>query len=379
LQWVKKREALNGARVFRFTPNMRNCSASPLPASRGRNILPRHGQDLAERTGPDRRELEMTSPRSVYWNPELRLALSDVDETVADLYCPAEPGMLDALTRLLDDGIVLVLITGQSVQNVEQRVVMNLPAQLRQRVAVGACSGAELWGYSTTGERRKAAFYTADSALTAEQSAAWRAIIQQLIAEFRLVPFPPMPISDFRRQHGEEPWHVLLDDRGPQITIEFPNAYQLSDAACDRLHCRLGSRFEGQDLRIPVLQRAQQLLDAHAVPVTARIAGMFALDLAIAGVDKARAVQEVTTPAVLRHLGLGPTMPNPGEIEVWGDRFSQLSGTDWLMCRPIERGVRAVSFRNENPAEFPQGFNIRLWDGAHRLHAGLLEYLEGRF
>ena len=56
----------------------------------------------------------MASPRSVFWNRELRLALSDVDETVADLYRPAESGMLDALTQLLDDGVFLVLITGQS-------------------------------------------------------------------------------------------------------------------------------------------------------------------------------------------------------------------------------------------------------------------------
>jgi hypothetical protein len=95
-------------------------------------------------------------------------------------------------------------------------------------------------------------------------------------------------------------------------------------------------------------------------------------------VDKARAVEEALTPTVLRGLGLGPNMPRAGEIEVWGDRFSQFSGTDWLMCKPIDRGVRAISFRNENPAEFPKGYNIQLWDGAHRLHVGLLEYLESR-
>jgi hypothetical protein len=316
--------------------------------------------------------------RSVAWNHELRLVLSDVDETVADLYCRAESCMLHALARLLDQGIALVLITGQSVKNVEQRVVMNLPAQLRQRIAVGACSGAELWGYSNTGERNATAFYAADSALTAEQRAAWRVVIRQLITEFRLTPFLPMPIPDFKLQYGEEPWHVLLDDRGPQITIEFPNAYDLSNAACELVHRRLGSSFEGQDLRIPVLHRAKQLLEAHSVPVTPRIAGMFALDLAIAGVDKARAVDEALTPTVLRSLGLGPNMPRAGEIEVWGDRFSQFSGTDWLMCKPVDRRVRALSFRNENPAEFPEGYNIQLWDGAYRLHMGLLEYLESR-
>ena len=319
----------------------------------------------------------MAFSRSVVWNQKLRLILSDVDETVADLYRPADPGMLDALTRLLDQGISLVLITGQSVENVEQRVIMRLPATLRQRIAVGGCSGAELWGYSTTGARNATAFYQAASALSVEQKKAWRVIVQQLIAEFQLVPFAPMPIDDFRRQHGE-PWHVLLDDCGPQITIEFPNAYQLSDAAHEQVRRRLGNSLDGRDLRIPVRQRARQELEALGIPVTPRIAGMFALDLAIAGIDKSRAVEEALTPSVLGSLGLAPEPPSANEIEVWGDRFSQISGTDWLMCTPVDRRVRALSFREEDPTEFPEGYNIQLWDGEHRLHAGLLEFLESR-
>ena len=106
------------------------------------------------------------APRSVSWNKKLRLILSDVDETVADLYRPAEPAMLDALARLLDQGSALVLITGQSVDNVEQRVVMRLPARLRRRTAVGACSGAELWGYTPDGARNAAPYYTVENTLS---------------------------------------------------------------------------------------------------------------------------------------------------------------------------------------------------------------------
>src|ERR1700704_198850 len=111
----------------------------------------------------------MVMPRPVVRNQKLRLVLSDVDETVADNYRPAESGMLDALARLLDQGIALVLITGQSVDNVEQRVVMGLPARLRQRIAVGGCSGAELWGYSATGMRNAAPYYTAENTLRVTQ------------------------------------------------------------------------------------------------------------------------------------------------------------------------------------------------------------------
>ena len=135
------------------------------------------------------------SPK-VLWNEQLRLVLSDVDETVADLYRPAEPRMLTALSRLLEHGIALVLITGQSVANVEARVVMRLPARLRQHIAVGACSGAELWGYSPTGGRDQRPFYTAESMLTDKQKADWRAVILQLVREFRLLPVAPIPIAD---------------------------------------------------------------------------------------------------------------------------------------------------------------------------------------
>jgi hypothetical protein len=314
----------------------------------------------------------------VRWNDQLRLVLSDVDETVADLYRPADKGMLSALSLLLEEKVALVLITGQSIANVEARVVIGLPAPLRQRVAVGTCSGTELWGYSPTGSRDERPLYAAESALTTSQKTRWRTIIQQLVREFHLLPVAPGPIAEFRRQFGDDPWRVMLDDRGPQITFEFPNACELPAAVSKQISERLGIPLEGGDLRVPVAQRARQLLEMHAIPVTARMAGMFALDFAIVGFDKSRAVKEALGPAVLGRLGLGTTPPCPNEIEIWGDRFSQHAGTDWLMCRPVDRSVRAISFRDEDLSDFPQGYNIQLWDGVHRLHDGLLEFLEGR-
>jgi hypothetical protein len=320
----------------------------------------------------------MPPSRTVLWNDRLRVVLSDVDETVADLYRPAEPRMLAALTRLLEQRIALVLITGQSVGNVEERVVMRLPAPLRHQIAVGACSGSELWGYSSDGSRNAHPYYSAENVLTETQKTAWRIVIQQLIAEFRLSPCAPMPVDDFKRKFGDEPWRVMLEDRGPQITLEFPNAYDLSAVTQQQVCRRLDIASVGKDLRVPVSQRAQQLLETHKIPVTARLAGMFAVDLAIAGIDKARAVEEAFTSAVLDRLGLAGTAPAPDEIEVWGDRFSEAIGTDWLICKPIDRSIRAIAFRDEDPRDFPRGYTIQLWDGAHRLHAGLLEFLEGR-
>jgi hypothetical protein len=317
-------------------------------------------------------------PRShtLSWNDRLRIVLSDVDETIADLYRPANQRMLVALSRLLEQGIAIVLITGQSVGNVEERVVNAVPASLRRQIAIGACSGAELWGYSSAGNRHERPYYSAENVLTAENRKIWRDIVDQLIAEFRLSPFAAMPIADFRQQVGDDPLCVMLDDRGPQITFEFPNSYRLSAAARREICLPSDVSLEGCDLRIPISRRAQQLLDAHSVPITARLAGMFALDLAITGIDKACAVKEAFNPVVLDSLGLGDRVPSFNEIEIWGDRFSQEAGTDWLMCKPVDSRVRAISFRDESPSEFPSGYNIQLWDGTHRLHTGLLEFLE---
>ena len=316
--------------------------------------------------------------RTISWNDQLCLVFSDVDETIADLYQPAERQMVGAISTLLEQSVSLVLITGQGVENVEQRVVLELPAPLRRQVVIGACSGAELWGYSLDGSRKERPYYTAENVLTAENAKTWRSVVQQLIREFRLSPYAPMPVPDFRQKTGDESLCVMLDDRGPQITLEFPNAYRLSATARGEIHVPSSCPLEGDDLRIPIARRAQQLLDTHAIPVTVRMAGVFALDMAITGIDKSRAVTEAFNSGVLRDLGLGGRAPAFNEIEIWGDRFSQHAGTDWLMCKPIDSRVRAISFRDENPVEFPQGYNIQLWDGAQRLHAGLLEFLEGR-
>jgi hypothetical protein len=62
-----------------------------------------------------------------------------------------------------------------------------------------------------------------------------------------------------------------------------------------------------------------------------------------------------------------------------GDDFSATNGgTDLHMREALAPTVRSIDFRDEDPAELPTHLNIVLWDGAHRLQDGLLEYLTGR-
>jgi len=46
----------------------------------------------------------MSNKPSITWNPEIRLAVSDVDETIAEVYTPAEPEMITELSSFLSEG-----------------------------------------------------------------------------------------------------------------------------------------------------------------------------------------------------------------------------------------------------------------------------------
>jgi hypothetical protein len=48
------------------------------------------------------------------------------------------------------------------------------------------------------------------------------------------------------------------------------------------------------------------------------------------------------------------------------------------MSMALPATVRSIDFRQEDPTEFPEGYNIVLWDGQKHLHHGLLEYLQSR-
>lgn len=62
-----------------------------------------------------------------------------------------------------------------------------------------------------------------------------------------------------------------------------------------------------------------------------------------------------------------------------GDKFSVVKGgTDRHISEALPKKVRSISFRQEDPKEFLEGFNIVVWDGQKHLHEGLLEYLKSR-
>ncbi len=324
----------------------------------------------------------MSEIPSIKWNDKIRLILSDVDETIADVYTPAEPAMAAELSILLKGGTKLFMVTGGSMARVERDITNQIDPALRRDILVSHCSGSEVWGFTESGERREQPFYSVYEAnFTLELKQRWRDVVAQLVEGFALRPHPAQPKVDFWKEIGRDPLDIMLDDRGPQITMEVVNGIDLSNAQLSQLNYEVPLTHNKRDLRTAIQNRALQLLAEAAVPVTPRFGGNFALDFAIAGVSKTTSIQAVLTmPEVLATIGLKPTdVQDPAEIEIWGDKYSVLhGGTDRHMSEALPREVRSIDFRAEDPAEFPEGYNIVLWDGQQQLHHGLLEYLQAR-
>jgi hydroxymethylpyrimidine pyrophosphatase-like HAD family hydrolase len=318
---------------------------------------------------------------SLQWNPKLKLSLSDVDETIADVYTPAEPEMVVELSSFLSDGYRLFMVTGGSLGRVMAGITDFIDPKLRQNILVSHCSGAEVWGFREDGELRDKPFYSIyEETFSPELKKLWREKTQELIVEFGLRTHPVEPKIDFRKKFTD-PKDIMFDDRGPQITLEVVNGVDLSQEQLATLQHEVPETHGSRDLRIPILERAEQIFELAQVPVTPRLGGNFALDLAIKGVSKTTSIERVLKDsAVLGTIGLtADDLQDIETLEVWGDKFSIIrGGTDRHMSEALQPQVRTIDFREENPAEFEEGYNVVVWDGQKHLHHGLLEYLQSR-
>ena len=312
----------------------------------------------------------------------MRIAFSDVDETIADVYTPADPEMITELSSYLRDGGKLFMVTGGSLKRIRQDITNFIDPGLRHDILISHCSGAEVWGFTADGELREKPFYSVyEDTFTSKMKEDWRKVVGQLVEEFKLRPHPAQPKILFWEEIGHDPLDIMLDDRGPQITMEVVNGIDLDDEQLAKLPYEVPLTHGKRDLRTAIQRRATELLAQLDVPISPRFGGNFALDFAVHGVSKTTSIKSVLTmPEVLATVGLKPEdVQNPTELEVWGDKYSVLhGGTDRHMSEALPPEIRSIDFREENPAEFPEGYNIVLWDGHQHLHHGLLEYLQSR-
>jgi hydroxymethylpyrimidine pyrophosphatase-like HAD family hydrolase len=317
---------------------------------------------------------------AIKWNDQVRLIISDVDETIADLYIDATTQMIKELNRLLQQGIKLFLISGQSVSSIHRRIGAFIDPLLRKNIIIGHCSGAEVYRYSDDGVLDDKPLYSLyESRLDAQQKFKFREVISALINEFHLNVYPAMPIKVFKLQANDDPLAIMFEDRIAQITFEVVNGYSLTIQQVTRLGLIFPQEREPYDLRDLIMQRAQYVLGEAGVPIEARLGGVFAIDFVIAGASKTKAIQFVAgDEKLLVSLELPPhILKAPELIEVWGDKFGR-GGSDSQMSLALPPAVRSISFRKEDISEFPFGYNIIVWDGSKRLHEGLEEYLQAR-
>lgn len=318
----------------------------------------------------------------VAWNPQVKLIISDVDETIADLYMPATPAMISELVALLKEGIKIFFVTGQGLKSVRWRIIDKIPSDLRKNILAAVCSGVEVCGFDEQGEVRAQPFYSLyKETLNDQQEKDWREVIQQLISEFKLRPHPTMPVSKFKEQFGDDPLDVMLEDRDSQITFEVVNGFDLTPEQANRLAVKVPGSNGAYDFRLPIFERAEQLLTGKKIPISPRVAGTFAIDFAVKGVSKTTSVKHVLDDEkVLQTIGLKKgDISHPEQLEIWGDKFSLVNGgTDRHMSEAVSPKVRSIDFREENPSELMPGYNIVVWNGIKHLHEGTLEYLHTR-
>lgn len=324
----------------------------------------------------------MTTTNAVTWNNEIRLAFSDVDDTIAEVYTPATPQMIEALSKFLGENRKLFMVTGGGVKRVTSGITDYLDPLLRSNILISHCSGAEVWGFEKDGTLRDAPFYSLyQDAFTEEKEQRWREIMQQLIDEFRLRPHPVQNKAIFWEEVGRHPLDVLYDDRGPQITIGVPNAVDVSEEHATELDYEIPLTHGERDIRTPIQARAKELLAESDIPISPNFGGTCSLDFAVQGVSKTTSIKKaLESRTILESIGLSLSdVQNIHTLEVWGDKYSvHHGGTDRFMSMALPPGVRSIDFRQEDPSEFIDGYNIVLWDGQHHLHHGLLEYLKSR-
>ena len=309
----------------------------------------------------------------------LQIVVSDVDDTLADVYEPASQTIIKGLNKMLEQGKKFFFISGQGERNICARIADHLDPKYRNQILLGGCSGAEVWGFSD-GKLLDKPFYSLyEEKFTEEMKREWREILRGIIDDFGFQTIATMPRDQFERVSKGDPSIIMYEDRRAQITFEVVNGCNLNDEQYRYFKERVPYLLDNRDLRVSIIQHANEMFAEKNIPITARAAGTFAVDFAVKGVTKTTAIE-----AIMYHNkadSYWKSIPSkedmPAMIEIWGDKFSVVNGgTDTHMCEAFPKTVRAIDFRAEPKEELPKEFNVVLWDGELHLCKGTEEYMK---
>lgn len=308
------------------------------------------------------------------------MIISDVDDTVAEVFKNSSSEIICELEELLLEGKVIFLISGQSITNIYNRVISFINRKLRNRVLVGHCNGSEVYGFNDLGELISKQFFSVyDLYKDKIDNMKWRYIVDCILNEFELIAFPFMDINEFKNVTNNNPHCIMLDDRMVQISLDFVNSLNIKDF---RFKANINvESVEIDDIRVLICRKTKELFQIENIPIEPHLSGKFALDFNIKGVNKGLPIKHIFEVGKQYQIQLPQKilLSKYSEVEVWGDSFSiSDGGSDHNMSLALPKETRSISFRDMDLGDTIMGYNIVTWNGKYRCHDGLLEYLKSR-
>lgn len=302
---------------------------------------------------------------------EVKVILTDVDDTVAQAFCDISKEMVIALEQLLERGMTLIFISGQSFQNIYSRVIGYLSEQSCGQIMVCPCNGAEIYRYS--GNKGWVKDYSILDENVREEELA--AVADFILERFNLRGISAGTMEEFLKESSKSPNEVMVGNRKVQIALDFVNGINIK-----QFHLPFDAYIgisEETDIRDIIVQEANQYAEKCGYQIVACIAGKYAIDLVFKGVNKGLPIRKKVR--FDRNFS-GRTegeivLQSSKEIEIWGDSFENESG-DFEMSRALPPDVRTIAFRKISDQVKSTGCNIVEWDGQYSCNLGLLEYLE---
>lgn len=219
--------------------------------------------------------------------------------------------MAREISRILS-GRAIVFISGAGKESIIKRVIYQLDRAVRKNCIIITCSGAEAWGFTTEGQIHADPIYNLlNEKLSPRDQRIWREIMQEVVNRFGLQVYVAATEDEFRKMTENDPLAIMVSDRGTQITFEVMNGHNLSPATAERLNQKIAgadlpliqrNSLGFFDLRTALLVFANQKLNAAKLQVEGRLAGVFAVDFALKGVDKSLGVKRILDSEHLSNL-----------------------------------------------------------------------------
>lgn len=316
---------------------------------------------------------------SIDWNRDLKLIISDVDDTIAKASYNIDLTLRDELEEILDKGIFIFLISGQSITNILDRVIRFINPKYLKNMFIGHCNGAEVFQFDEQGHLVKTPIFSILNLRNINIShKEFENVIYEIMKKFNLSPFPALSIEEFKRKTKNNPRHIMYDDRDIQISLDFVNSLDPMDFNLQDKDYLYSESHD--DIRHYICKKANEIISKKNLPISPHLAGVCAIDFTYCGVNKGLPVsqivkvgdqpQNISTNEIYVHYA--------NEIEIWGDSFSIDTGSDYDLCVSLPRTVRAISFRDLDARSKTNEYNIVEWNGRYRCENGLLEFLKSR-